>query len=215
MSEEMCVDVAVEEKDCMCEKMDSIKRSDESSILDIATEARDDERGLLKRCNKVNNSYRFVTDESVFVKEFSDKQEDLKRKSCCYRPKLVLVENKKTEQQHLAFVINVVKQDGKKDTVADIDINSIRTKYYTLSDDFGLDLSGSRRETLIRRRLRNRHNVISTDVEDTDLKKEEIKEKQQQFKLGKTSPTALAAPVEEGTILAAPALPRLDFIPFL
>lgn len=185
MSFEYDVDVAIEEKDCISRKMDSIKRSDESGILDIATKAHDDESGLLKKCDKINNSYRFVTDESVFVKEFSDKQEDLKRKSCCYRPKLVLIDNKKT-RQHLAFAINVVKQEGKKDTITDIDTHSICTKYYTLSDDFNLDLYSIRRETLARR-LRNHHNVISTNEEDKYLEKEEIKEKQQQFKLGKTS----------------------------
>lgn len=185
MSEEMYIDVAMDEEDCVSEKMDSIERSDESSILDLATKTRDEtlgERSLLKKCDKVNDSYRFVTDESVFVKEFSDKQEDLKHKSCCYRPKLVMIDDKKTERQRLAFAINVVKQEGKKYTVTDIDVHSIRTKHYTLSDDFGLDLSNSRRETLISRRLRNRHNVISAD-----LKKEEIEEKQQQFKLGKSS----------------------------
>ena len=35
------------------------------------------------------------------------------------------------------------------------------------------------------------------------------------FKLGITFPMALAAPVEVGIILAAAALPLLDFAPFL
>ena len=35
------------------------------------------------------------------------------------------------------------------------------------------------------------------------------------FNSGITAPIALAAPVEDGIILAAPALPRLAFIPFL
>jgi len=187
MSEEMCVDAAIDKKDSMSRKMDQIEDPIELCDERKASDKDLDERGLLKKCNKINNSYRFVTDESVFVKEFSDKQEDLKHKSCCYRPKLVLIDNRKTGQQRLAFVINVVKQEGKKDTINDIDIHSICTKYYTLSDDFNLDVSSAvRRETLIGR-LKNRHNVISTDEEDKYIEKEEIKEKQQQFKLGKTS----------------------------
>lgn len=173
MSEEMYVDVAMDEKDCMCEKIDSVERSDDRKASDGVL----GERSLLKKCDKLNDSYRFVTDESVFINEFSDKQEDLKQSY--YRPRLVLIDDKKTERQRLAFAINVVKQEGKKDIIDDIDINSICTKYYILSDEFGLDLSNSRRETLIRR-LKNRRNVISTNTE-------EIKEKQQLFKLGKTS----------------------------
>ena len=90
---------------------------------------------------------------------------------------------KKTERQCLAFVINVVKQEGNKDTIVDIDTNSIHTKYYTLSNDFSLDLSSSR-ETLIRR-LKNNHNVIPAN--EPTIAKDTIKEKQQRFKLGKTS----------------------------
>lgn len=178
MSEEMYV--KMDEKDCMFEKMNSVEKYyDDRKASDEVL----DKRSLLKKCDKVNNSYRFVTDESIFVKEFSDKQEDLKYKSCCYRPKLVLIDDKKTERQRLAFVINVVKQEGNKDTITDIDTNSIHTKYYTLSDDFSLDLSSSR-ETLIRR-LKNNHNVIPAN--EPAIAKDTIKEKQQQFKLGKTS----------------------------
>lgn len=183
MGFECDVDVAIEEKDCMSRNMDSNEWPNEQKVSDETL----GERGLLKKCDKINNSYRFVTDESVFVKEFSNKQEDLKHNRCYYRPKLVLIDDKKTGQQRLAFSINVVKEEGEKDTITDIDINSICTKYYTLSDNFGLDLSNTKRETLIRR-LRNRRNInsVSTDEEDTYLKKEEIEEKQQ-FKLGKTS----------------------------
>ena len=178
MSEEMYV--KMDEKDCTFEKMNSVEKyyNDRKASDEVL-----DERSLLKKCDKVNNSYRFVTDESIFVKEFSDKQEDLKYKSCCYRPKLVLIDDKKTERQRLAFVINVVKQEGNKDTITDIDTNSIHTKYYTLSDDFSLDLSSSR-ETLIRR-LKNNHNVIPAN--EPAIAKDTIKEKQQRFKLGKTS----------------------------
>ena len=90
MSEEMYV--KMDEKDCMSEKMNTIEKYyDDRKASDEVL----DERSLLKKCDKINNSYRFVTDESIFVKEFSDKQEDLKYKSCCYRPKLVLIDDKK------------------------------------------------------------------------------------------------------------------------
>ena len=90
MSEEMYV--KMDEKDCMSEKTDSNEKYyDNRKASDEAL----DERSLLKKCDKINNSYRFVTDESIFAKEFSDKQEDLKYKSCCYRPKLVLIDDKK------------------------------------------------------------------------------------------------------------------------
>ena len=135
MSEEMCVDVAMDEKDCTPRKMDIIENPIELSDERKASDKDLGERGLLKKCNKINNSYRFVTDESIFVKEFSDKQEDLKRKSCCYRPKLVLIDNRKTGQQRLAFAINVVKQEGNNDTITDISFSINSTKFVTSSDD--------------------------------------------------------------------------------
>jgi hypothetical protein len=181
MSEEMCVDVAMDENDRMSRKMNSIVYSGDQKASDGTLS----ERGLLKKCEKVNESYKFVTSESVFVKEFSDKQEDLKYKSCYYRPKLAMIADKTTGRQRLVFVINTVKQQGKNDTITDIDINSICTKYYTLSDDFGLDLSNSGRETLIRR-LKNHRNTFSSNEKAVDIEKAEINENQQ-FKLGKTS----------------------------
>ena len=191
--EEMCtdVDVAVEKEDCMSRKTRlasmMIKCSDERKASDKVLS----EKGLLKKCEKINKSYKFVPGESTFVKEFSKKQEDLKHKSCCYRPKIVLINNKKTEQQYLGFVINVVKQEGKNDTISDIDINSIRTKYYTLTDDFGLDLDiySTRRINLTERCRRNRHNVISAEAKSEEYVKIEKAgdDEKQEFKLGRSS----------------------------
>lgn len=195
--EEMCtdVDVAVEKEDCMSSKTRlasmMIKCSDERKASDKVLSG----KGLLKKCEKLNNSYKFVTNESTFVKEFSDKQEDLKYKSCCYRPKIVLINNKKTGEQHLAFAINVVKQEGMNNTITDIDIKSIHTKYYTLSDDLGLnlDISSARSINYLAIRRRNRrNNLISAEAEDEKdvaivaMKEPEIDEKQE-FKLGKVS----------------------------
>ena len=142
-------------------------------------------KSFLKECEKIDKTYKFVTAESTFIKEHSDKPEDLKYKRCCYRPKIVLIKNTKTEERRLAFVVNVVKQEGINDTVTDIDISSIRTKYYTLSNNFGLDLgifdSGHK---ILNRRYRNRvKGMIIDEEEEVDIKKEE----KQEFKLGKSS----------------------------
>lgn len=175
MAEEMCV--AMDKKDYMSEKMNIIESINErKAIINKAL----GERGLLKKCEKINRSYKFVTSESTFIKEFSDKQEDLKHKSCCYRPKLVLINDKKDEHQQLAFAINVVKQEGKNDTINDIDIKSIHTKYYTLNDDFGLEFDISDVE---RKNLNRRHTSL---IDDEDLEKENVEEKQV-FKLGNSS----------------------------
>lgn len=175
MAEEMCV--VMDKKDYMSKKMNIIESINErKAIINKAL----GEKSLLKKCEKINKSYKFVTGESIFIKEFSDKQEDLKHKSCCYRPKLVLINDKKDEYQQLAFAINVVKQEGKNDTINEIDINSIHTKYYTLSDDFGLnfDISDAESKNLNRRRV--------CLVDEEELKKEKAEEKQV-FKLGNSS----------------------------
>jgi len=131
MSEEMCVDVAMNEEDSMPRKMYSIEQSDERKASDefedeccekacdveVSEKLKTEKRGLLKQCDEINrqNDVSFISNIK-FGSDYEIKSEDKYNIIKRYSPTMKMVFRHKTslDDPKLLFTINMIKSKPNK-----------------------------------------------------------------------------------------------------
>lgn len=136
MSEEMYVDAAMDEEDCVSEKMNSIERSDDKKASDefedkyyvkevcscdveASEESKTKKHSLLKQCDEINkqNDVSFISDIK-FGSDDDRKSEEKYNIIKQYSPTMKMVFRHKTsltDDPELLFDINMIKSKPNKD----------------------------------------------------------------------------------------------------